>query len=48
MQSINELHRTGPVLHLDALVPLAKEIGLDEAKFKDCLDSGKMAQIVTD
>lgn len=26
---------------LDALVPLAKEIGLDEAKFKDCLDSGK-------
>lgn len=26
---------------LDALVPLAKEIGLDEKKFKTCLDSGK-------
>ena len=29
---------------LAALVPLAKEIGLDEKKFKDCLDSGKMAE----
>lgn len=28
---------------LDKLAPLAKEIGLDEKKFKDCLDSGKMA-----
>lgn len=28
---------------LDKLVPLAKELGLNEAKFKDCLDSGKMA-----
>ena len=28
---------------LNALVPLAKEIGLDENKFKDCLDSGKFA-----
>lgn len=28
---------------LDALVPLAKEIGLDEQKFKSCLDSGEMA-----
>ncbi len=26
---------------LDKLVPLAKEIGLNEAKFKQCLDSGK-------
>jgi len=26
---------------LDALVPLAKELGLDETKFKTCLDSGK-------
>lgn len=26
---------------LDDLVPLAKELGLDEAKFKECLDSGK-------
>lgn len=31
---------------LDALVPLAKEIGLDEAKFKDCLDSGKFTDFV--
>ncbi len=28
---------------LDALVPLAKELGLNEAKFKECLDSGKYA-----
>lgn len=28
---------------LDKLVPLAKEIGLNEVKFKECLDSGKMA-----
>ncbi len=28
------------------LVPLAKELGLDEAKFKSCLDSGKYAQHV--
>lgn len=27
---------------LDKLAPLAKEIGLDEKKFKDCLDGGKM------
>ena len=28
---------------LDQLVPLAKELGLNEAKFKQCLDSGKYA-----
>lgn len=28
------------------LVPLAKEIGLDDAKFKTCLDSGKFAKHV--
>lgn len=28
------------------LTPLAKEVGLDEKKFKECLDSGKMAQKV--
>lgn len=28
---------------LDQLVPLAKELGLNEAKFKECLDSGKYA-----
>ncbi len=28
---------------LDQLVPLAKELGLNEAKFKSCLDSGKYA-----
>lgn len=33
---------------LDALVPLAKEIGLDEAKFKDCLDTGKFTKFVQD
>lgn len=33
---------------LDQLAPLAKEIGLDEAKFKTCLDSGKYAQKVQD
>lgn len=33
---------------LDALVPLAKEQGLNEAKFKSCLDSGKYAQKVRD
>ncbi len=33
---------------LDALVPLAKEQGLNEAKFKQCLDSGKFAQKVKD
>lgn len=31
---------------LDALVPLAKELGLDETKFKDCLDTGKFAKHV--
>lgn len=30
----------------DALVPLAREIGLDEKKFKECLDSGKYANHV--
>lgn len=29
---------------LDNLVPLAKELGLNESKFKTCLDSGKFAQ----
>lgn len=33
---------------LDQLVPLAKEIGLNEGKFKTCLDSGKYAQKVQD
>jgi protein-disulfide isomerase len=31
---------------LDDLVPLAKELGLDEAKFKECLDSGKYTEHV--
>jgi protein-disulfide isomerase len=31
---------------LDALGPLAKEIGLDQTKFQKCLDSGKYAQLV--
>lgn len=33
---------------LDKLVPLAKEIGLNEGKFKACLDSGKYAKHVQD
>lgn len=33
---------------LDNLVPMAKEFGLDEAKFKNCLESGKYAQHVKD
>lgn len=33
---------------LDKLVPLAVELGLNEAKFKECLDSGKYAQHVKD
>jgi protein-disulfide isomerase len=37
---------TGTGFALDALAPLAKELGLNEAKFKECLDSGKMAEKV--
>ena len=33
----------GTGFSLDALVPLAKELGLNESKFKNCLDSGKYA-----
>lgn len=33
---------------LDKLVPLAKEIGLNESQFKKCLDSGEFAQKVKD
>jgi len=33
---------------LEKLVSLAGEIGLDQTKFKQCLDSGKYAQKVTD
>lgn len=33
---------------LDSLVPLAKEIGLDQTKFKQCLDNGKYVQKVKD
>src|SRR3972149_4472554 len=31
---------------LDKLAPLAKELGLNESSFKQCLDSGEMAQKV--
>ncbi len=31
---------------LDKLVPLAKELGLNEAKFKNCLDTGKYTKHV--
>jgi protein-disulfide isomerase len=33
---------------LENLAPLAKELGLNESKFKDCLDSGKYAKHVQD
>lgn len=33
---------------LDKLTPLAKELGLNESSFKQCLDSGEMAQKVKD
>ncbi|OGI97561.1 hypothetical protein A3A11_01890 [Candidatus Nomurabacteria bacterium RIFCSPLOWO2_01_FULL_43_15] len=33
---------------LDKLTPLAKELGLNESAFKQCLDSGEMAQKVKD
>lgn len=33
----------GTGFELDKLTPLAKEIGLDENKFKECLDSGRKA-----
>ncbi len=33
---------------LDNLVPLAKELGLNEATFKNCLDTGKYAKHVQD
>lgn len=33
---------------LDKLVPLAKELGLPEAKFQQCLDGGKYTQYVKD
>lgn len=32
----------------NALVPLARELGLDETKFKECLDTGKYTQYVKD
>lgn len=33
---------TGTGFALDALTPLAKEIGVNESKFKECFDGGKM------
>jgi len=33
---------------LTALGPLAKEVGVDQKKFQDCLDSGKNAKLVAD
>jgi protein-disulfide isomerase len=38
---------TADDLTVTGLKKLAKDIGLDEAKFNDCLDSGKMASKVT-
>lgn len=36
----------GTGIALDALAPLAKEVGVDEQKFKQCLDSGKYAKSI--
>ena len=33
---------------LTALGPSAKEVGVDQKKFQDCLDSGKNAKLVAD
>ena len=38
----------GTGLPLSGLVPMAKELGLDEGKFKACLDSGKYTQHIID
>lgn len=38
----------GTGIALDQLAPLAKEIGLNESKFKACLDSGKYAKRIKD
>ena len=39
---------TGTGFALDKLAPLAKEIGLNEASFTECLDSGKFTQKIED
>lgn len=36
----------GTGFSLDALGPLAKEVGVSQSKFQDCLDSGEMAATV--
>jgi protein-disulfide isomerase len=33
---------------LDKLAPLAKEVGVNQAKFQTCLDSGKYAKVIAD
>lgn len=38
----------GTGIALDQLAPMAKELGLNEAKFQNCLDSGKYAQHAQD
>jgi protein-disulfide isomerase len=38
----------GTGIALDSLVPLAGELGLNEATFKECLDSGKFTKYVQD
>lgn len=49
IDAIYERTKTGGTgFALDQLAPLAKELGLNEAKFKTCLDSGKYAQKVQD
>ncbi len=38
----------GVSLGIDKLAPMAKEVGVDQAKFQKCLDEGKFAQKVKD
>ena len=45
---IERTSATGTGFALDKLVPLAKELGLDDAKFKKCLDDGKYTKFVGD
>ncbi len=46
LNTVMERTESNDGFSLDKLVPLAKELGLDEKKFKDCLDSGKYTEKV--
>lgn len=44
----DKIFEKSPAIGADALVATAREIGLNEAAFKSCLDSGEMANRVND